>query len=109
MIKYPLQCKTCNSIFDSWFASSTEFEKLKKMNLINCETCNSFKIDKSVMSPRISSNLNSSKEKNTAKVNEVKSDIFMKQDLEDKKIKKYKKNVTDTLNAKLNIFNELKF
>ena len=43
------------------------------------------------------------------KVNEVKSDIFMKQDEEDKKIKKYKKNVDDTLNAKLNIFNELKF
>jgi|TARA_Y100000590_G_scaffold130368_1_gene148919 Uncharacterized protein conserved in bacteria len=75
MIKYQLKCKTCNSIFDSWFASSKEFEKLKKMNLINCETCNSFKIDKSVMSPRISSNLNSSKEKNTAKVNEVKSKI----------------------------------
>ena len=43
------------------------------------------------------------------KVNEVKSDIFIKQDEEDKKIKKYKKNVNDTLNAKLNIFSELKF
>ena len=30
MIKYKLNCKKCNLNFDSWFASSKEFEKLKK-------------------------------------------------------------------------------
>ena len=30
MIKYKLVCKNCNLIFDSWFASSKEFENLKK-------------------------------------------------------------------------------
>ena len=30
MIKYRLTCKNCNVSFDSWFASSNEFEKLKK-------------------------------------------------------------------------------
>ena len=30
MIKYKLFCKECDLIFDSWFASSKEFEKLKK-------------------------------------------------------------------------------
>ena len=30
MIKYKLVCKKCKILFDSWFASSIEFEKLKK-------------------------------------------------------------------------------
>ena len=30
MIKYKLECKDCKITFDSWFASSKEFEKLKK-------------------------------------------------------------------------------
>ena len=30
MIKYKLICKGCSKDFDSWFASSKEFEKLKK-------------------------------------------------------------------------------
>ena len=75
MIKYQLNCKSCKSIFDSWFASSKEFEKLKKMNLIKCNTCNSLKIEKSIMSPRVSSNLDLNKEKNSTKIHEVKSKI----------------------------------
>ena len=35
MIKYNLLCKKCKYNFDSWFASSKEFEKLKKLKLIN--------------------------------------------------------------------------
>ena len=31
MIKYKLICKDCEFCFDSWFASSQEFEKLKKL------------------------------------------------------------------------------
>tara|TARA_Y100000590_G_scaffold244813_1_gene275158 strand:+ start:414 stop:839 length:426 start_codon:yes stop_codon:yes gene_type:complete len=75
MIKYQLVCKSCKSIFDSWFASSKEFEKLKKMRLINCNSCNSLNIDKSVMSPRISSNPISNKEDQSTKMYEVKSKI----------------------------------
>ena len=33
MIKYKLECKNCETTFDSWFASSKEFEKLKKKNI----------------------------------------------------------------------------
>ena len=51
MIKYKLSCKNCSEDFDSWFASSKEFEKLKKLKFINCPNCKSFKIDKSLMSP----------------------------------------------------------
>ena len=66
MIKYKLNCKDCGNIFDSWFASSKEFEKLKKVKLINCSICNSFKIEKSIMSPQIASNLKSNKKEATS-------------------------------------------
>ena len=52
MIKYKLICKNCNLSFDSWFASSKEFEKLKKKNFLNCHRCDSKKIEKTLMAPR---------------------------------------------------------
>ena len=33
MIKYSLNCKSCNLTFESWFASSKEFDKLKKKKI----------------------------------------------------------------------------
>ena len=75
MIKYKLNCKICGSVFDSWFASSKEFEKLNKKKLINCHNCKSLDIEKSIMSPSISSNSNSKKEKPSSKTHEVKSKI----------------------------------
>ena len=53
MIKYNLFCKSCKKSFDSWFASSKEYEKLKKLKHINCYNCNSLDIDKNLMSPSI--------------------------------------------------------
>ena len=53
MIKYNLLCKKCKLTFDSWFASSKEFEKLKKRRLLNCHKCNSLKIEKSLMKPNV--------------------------------------------------------
>jgi|TARA_B100000929_G_scaffold238459_1_gene195334 hypothetical protein len=53
MIKYKLYCKNCSKNFESWFASSKEFEKLKKSRLLNCLYCNSYKIEKSLMAPSI--------------------------------------------------------
>ena len=52
MIKYKLVCKNCETNFDSWFASSKEYEKLKKKNLLNCHFCNSRKVEKSLMAPK---------------------------------------------------------
>ena len=53
MIKYRLECKSCDTIFDSWFSSSNEFERLQKKNFINCHNCNSLNVEKSLMSPSI--------------------------------------------------------
>ena len=65
MIKYRLACNDCELSFDSWFASSKEFEKLKKKNLLICYNCNSLKVDKTLMAPTLinnKKNLNNSME-----------------------------------------------
>ena len=53
MIKYKLFCKNCDVKFDSWFASSVEYERLKKKKLLNCHNCNSTRIEKSIMAPQL--------------------------------------------------------
>jgi len=56
MIKYKLACNNCETAFDSWFASSKEFEKLKKKKLLVCHVCNSTKVDKTLMAPSVMNN-----------------------------------------------------
>ena len=53
MIKYRLVCKDCDTLFDSWFSSSKEYEKVKKLKYLNCHNCNSFKVEKTLMSPNV--------------------------------------------------------
>ena len=53
MIKYSLLCKDCDLIYESWFASSKEYEKLKRKKLLNCHNCNSTNIDKNLMAPSL--------------------------------------------------------
>ena len=53
MIKYRLECNNCNETFDSWFASSKEYEKLKKKKFIICHICNSQNVEKSLMAPKL--------------------------------------------------------
>ena len=53
MIKYRLVCKDCDASFDSWFSSSKEYEKLIKLKYLNCHNCNSFKVEKTLMSPNV--------------------------------------------------------
>tara|TARA_A100000164_G_C21488801_1_gene576941 strand:- start:47 stop:475 length:429 start_codon:yes stop_codon:yes gene_type:complete len=68
MIKYNLKCKKCKKEFESWFASSKEYEKLVNINKLNCIFCNSYKVEKSLMSP----NIQSSKNKNDRMLNNKK-------------------------------------
>ena len=53
MIKYNLNCEDCDKNFDSWFSTSEEFDKIKKIKLLNCPYCNSNKIKKSLMAPNL--------------------------------------------------------
>ena len=61
MIKYKLICKSCNKSYDSWFSSSKEYEKLKKLKHINCYSCGSLNVEKTLMSPNV---LNAKKKEN---------------------------------------------
>ena len=81
MIKYRLNCKNCEISFDSWFASSKEYEKLKKKNFLNCNNCNSNKIEKTLMAPKL---INRTKDKITYEKKRKYKKI-------DKKIKEYQK------------------
>ena len=76
MIKYKLICKNCNLKFDSWFASSSEYERLKKKKLLNCHNCNSVKVEKTIMAPQLISHKTKTDEKvNLEKYNNVKKTI----------------------------------
>tara|TARA_B100000902_G_C26874458_1_gene699381 strand:- start:7 stop:432 length:426 start_codon:yes stop_codon:yes gene_type:complete len=86
MIKYSLTCKSCDLDFESWFASSKEYEKLKKKRLLICHNCNSSNVDKSLMAPRIN-----------------KKNYFVT-DKELKKYKKIKKTITEYQNFIKNNF-----
>jgi len=81
MIKYKLICKNCDIFFDSWFASSKEYEKLKKLKYINCHNCNSLDVEKTLMSPNILNN-----KKNTLQIQESEKFLKVKN-----KIRKYQK------------------
>ena len=74
MIKYKLKCENCENLFDSWFSSSLEFEKLKNSKLLNCHFCNSKNIDKTLMAP----NILSFKSKKANKINNKKNHIKKK-------------------------------
>ena len=82
MIKYKLICKNCDISFDSWFASSLEFEKLKKKDYLSCHNCNSKRIEKNLMAPKLINNPDKKEilEKKNLKLQEM-----------NKKIKEYQK------------------
>ncbi len=87
MIKYCLKCKDCSSEFDSWFSSSKEFDRLKKLRFLNCEECGSFKIEKSLMSPNLSNTKKLSIDKKNQKYKDIKNKLkdyqkFIKQNFE---------------------------
>ncbi len=77
MIKYSLICKSCDLTFESWFASSKEFEKLKRKKILNCHNCNSLDIEKSLMAPNLISKKSSKtkQEKEIKKYNKIKKII----------------------------------
>ena len=76
MIKYKLICKDCETIFDSWFSTSREYEKLKNKKFLNCHMCNSLNVEKTLMSPNIFKSKNNAKVDDTSqKYKEIKKTI----------------------------------
>ena len=52
MILFDLCCDN-NHVFEAWFASSSQYEKQKKNKLISCPICNSTKVKKALMAPKL--------------------------------------------------------
>ena len=84
MIKYLLKCKNCEQEFESWFSTSDEYDRLLKLKLLNCQSCDSINVEKSLMSPNL---LNTKKKENLKEIKKYK-DIR-------KKLTDYKKFVKD--------------
>jgi len=52
MIRYSLRCETGHE-FESWFQDSGSFDKQVKRKLVACPVCDSVKVEKAIMAPRI--------------------------------------------------------
>ena len=87
MIKYKLKCKNCKLSFDSWFASSQEYEKLKKKNFLNCHNCGSMTVEKTLMAPKLL-------KKNWQKNISIKNDKYKKIN---EKIREYQRFIKNNL------------
>ena len=76
MIKYNLICKKCDLNFDSWFATSKEYDKLKRKKLLSCHNCGSSKVEKNLMAPKlINKRLSQKSEKELQKYKKIKKTI----------------------------------
>ena len=88
MIKYNLICKKCNLNFDSWFATSKEYDKLKKKELLNCHSCGSLRVEKNLMAPKlINKNYNQKNQEELKKYKKIR-----------KKISEYQKFIKNNFN-----------
>jgi hypothetical protein len=52
MIRYALACDRGHT-FESWFQNSAAYDKQAKRGLVTCPVCNSVKVEKAVMAPRV--------------------------------------------------------
>lgn len=52
MIRYTLRCERGHE-FESWFQSSSAYDSQHKRGLVTCPVCESTKVDKAIMAPRI--------------------------------------------------------
>ena len=52
MIRYALNCDHGHT-FESWFANSAAYDKQAKRALVACPVCDSTKVEKAIMSPRL--------------------------------------------------------
>ena len=53
MIRYALACDQGHA-FESWFQNSAAYDKQVKRGLVTCPVCNSAKVEKTIMAPRLS-------------------------------------------------------
>ncbi len=97
MILYDLNCEN-KHVFEAWFSSSTQYEEQRKKKLINCPFCNSSKVKKALMAPKL---------KGTKKIDNInKQKDLKKNELQLKDFKKFIENNTE--NVRKNFAEEAK-
>jgi hypothetical protein len=52
MIRYTLRCERDHT-FESWFQDSAAYDSQAKRKLVSCPVCDSVKVEKAIMAPRI--------------------------------------------------------
>jgi hypothetical protein len=52
MIRYSLRCERDHT-FESWFQDSSAYDSQVKRKLVSCPVCDSVKVEKAIMAPRI--------------------------------------------------------
>jgi hypothetical protein len=62
MIRYALRCDQGHN-FESWFQSSSAYDSQHKRGLVACPLCESVKVEKAIMAPRIARKGNTDKSK----------------------------------------------
>ena len=40
-------------LFESWFGASEEYDRLQKLKLLTCQSCESINVEKTLMSPNL--------------------------------------------------------
>ena len=83
----------CEQEFESWFSTSNEYDRLRKLKLLNCQFCDSINVVKSLMSPNL---LNTKKKENSREIKKYKE--------VQKKLSDYKKFVKDNFDYVGEIF-----
>ena len=53
MIVFDLQCSDGCATFEAWFRSSADYEQQRGAGLVECPFCQSAKVDKAPMAPRV--------------------------------------------------------
>ena len=53
MIVFDLHCLQSDDRFEAWFRSNAEFERQLKQGLVQCPTCQSSRVTKAPMAPRV--------------------------------------------------------
>ena len=53
MIRFSLKCEN-DHVFESWFGSTGDFDKLKSAGMVTCTSCGSASVEKTLMTPQVS-------------------------------------------------------
>ncbi|MEM6483105.1 MAG: DUF1178 family protein [Pseudomonadota bacterium] len=83
MIKFTLKCENGHQ-FDSWFQSTSAFEKLNNAAMVTCETCGSTLVEKAIMAPAVRAGRDQSRPLSNPQTDAEKALASMRKEIEGK-------------------------